>query len=75
MAHRLKPFVNSPEFQEAFKEYLEGRIEIARQNLEAASDEKRMYKIQGEIGVYRRLLSLREEINGETNGLANGRRS
>jgi len=75
VAYQLKPFVNTPGFEAAFKEFIEEKIEIARRTLENASDEKWMFKAQGEIAAYRRLLSLREEINGESNGVANGRRS
>lgn len=61
---RLKPFVNDPILWEAFNEWVDANLEVIRKGLEQDSDPHRLYKLQGEARLLRRLKNLREEING-----------
>jgi len=60
----LKPFVNDTHLYNDFKEELQERIALAQLGLEGASNEVDLYRYQGEIKALRRLLMLREKVNG-----------
>lgn len=61
---KLKPLVNEPFIWEAFKEHIEGLIETNHKTLEQASDLLSIGRAQGEAIVLRRLLRLRDHVNG-----------
>ena len=60
----LKPFVNDTHLYNDFKEELQERIALAQLGLEGASNEVDLYRYQGESKALRRLLMLREKVNG-----------
>ena len=60
----LKPFVNDTHLYNDFKEEIQERIALAQLGLEGASNEVNLYRYQGEIKALRRLLMLREKVNG-----------
>jgi hypothetical protein len=59
----LKLLVNTPDIHEAFLAYIKERIAVSQQTLESASDPKDLYRVQGEIKAYRRMLKIRDEVN------------
>jgi CRP-like cAMP-binding protein len=59
----LKRMVNTPDMMEAFNEFLNERLRQTQRGLEQAIDLPSVYRLQGQITVLRRMLSLREEIN------------
>jgi hypothetical protein len=59
----LKKWVNDPEFQVAFNAYLTAKLDLVHKGLEQASGDE-FKAFQGEARVLRKLLKLREEING-----------
>ena len=61
---KLRTYVNDPEFMEAFKALLEWDLAIVHRNLESREGNE-MYRLQGEALVLRKLLKLRERINGK----------
>lgn len=61
----IKQLVNSPDVYQDFLKYLEKKIAAHQVSLEAATEMKDVYRLQGQIYALRRLLSLREEINME----------
>lgn len=61
----IRPIVNDKENWDAFKEYVNVKIlSICYQQLKQESDEKRLFRLQGEIKALERILNLREEVNG-----------
>lgn len=61
---KLKPLVNDPMLWEAFKEFLDYKLSLVHTAMERDSEANNLFKYQGEASVYRRLLMLREEVNG-----------
>lgn len=61
---RLKPFINDPTFMESFKALLEFDLDIIHKNLESREGND-LYRLQGEAQALRKLLKLRERINGK----------
>lgn len=59
----LKQLVNSYDVYEAFKEYVQKKIDLHQRSLEVATDSVDIYRLQGQIIALRRLLSLRDEVN------------
>jgi hypothetical protein len=72
--NQLKPFVNNPAFQEAIAEYVKNKLDVIYRTLESVTTERELFKAQGQISVYKRLLTLKEEVNGEDNGVSKRRR-
>ena len=64
MSNSLKPLVNDKKLYDAFKDYIENQIEIKQRSLEQAHTLVDVHRLQGSIHAYRRLLRLREEVNG-----------
>ena len=64
MSNNLKPFVNDKKLYDAFKDYIESQINITQRSLEQAHTLVDVHRLQGTIHAYRRLLKLREEVNG-----------
>ena len=60
----LKQFVNTPDVYRPFLEFVEAKIKLLQSNLEVATEEVTIYRLQGQILSLRRLLSMREEVNG-----------
>jgi len=60
----LKQLVNNYELLNSFNEYLVERIRLNQISLENATKPEDMYRLQGHIAALRRLLHLRDEING-----------
>ena len=60
----LKPFVNDKHLYDDFKEELGERIRIAQSGLEHSTLVEDLYRYQGEVKALRRLLMLREKVNG-----------
>lgn len=65
---KLKLLVNDPVLWEAFKEYAEHRLFIVHRNMETDTSTDNLLRYQGEAKVYKRLLSLRDEVNGLEKG-------
>ena len=60
----LKPLVNNRDLYEDFKEYIESKIQITQRSLEQAHTLVDIHRLQGSIHAYRRLLKMREDVNG-----------
>ena len=60
----LKPLVNNKDLYEDFKEYIESKIQIAQRSLEQAHTLVDIHRLQGSIHAYRRLLKMKEDVNG-----------
>lgn len=63
----LKPFVNDPRFQTAFQDYLVVKLAQVHKELEQASDLLTVGKWQGQASLIKRLMKIREEVNGGAN--------
>ena len=61
----MKHLVNNYELYTQFQEYINNEIETTRKSLENHVDPNEMFRLQGEIRVWRRLQKLREKINGQ----------
>jgi hypothetical protein len=59
----LKGFVNSPGFNEAFIEMINGRISQVQRLLEQSMRVEEIYRAQGQITALRKLLTLKDDIN------------
>ena len=64
MSNSLKPLVNDKKLYDVFKDYIESQIKITQRSLEQAHTLVDVHRLQGTIHAYRRLLKLREEVNG-----------
>ena len=60
----LKALVNNYSLYTAFTDYLNERISVEQSKLETSSTMEDVFRHQGSIKALRRLLKLREEING-----------
>lgn len=63
MSEGLKRLVNTPDLMDAFRKYVEGKIVVTQRTLEQVTAIEEVYRHQGAINAYRKLLSLRDEIN------------
>lgn len=61
LAHKLAQLRQSPHF-DALKEYLKGRIEAARDQMEVLSTLETFWETQGEIAAYRSVLKDFEQL-------------
>lgn len=59
----LKEFVNTKRMHDAFMDYLDAKIQIKHNALALSSDEKEIFRLQGEIRCMRNMKSIRAEIN------------
>lgn len=64
MASKLKMFVNDPELWNSFVEEVQERIALQHKLLEQAHDIKDVYRGQGEVSALRKMLQLRDKVNG-----------
>ena len=62
IAHKLAQLRQSPHF-ESLKEYLKGRIEAARDQMEAAHSVEVFWETQGEIAAFRSILKDFEQLD------------
>ena len=62
LAHKLAQLRQSPHF-EALKEYLKGRIEAARDQMEVLSSLETFWETQGEIAALRSILKDFEQLD------------
>lgn len=60
----LKPFVNNEAIYSEFQEWVASELEKARNNLERTEKLEDIYRLQGEVRLYKRLSRLRDDING-----------
>ena len=60
----LKPLVNNVDLYKNFIDYIESQIKITQRSLEQAHTLVDVHRLQGTIHAYRRLLKLREDVNG-----------
>lgn len=63
---KLKGLVNSPVHFDPLVEYLNEKLETSRSTIERADKDILLYREQGKIEVLKKLLSLRDEVNGRT---------
>ena len=61
---RLKTFVNDKELWDTFINEIKSDINQYQKSLEQASDITSIHRLQGNILALRRLLHLREKVNG-----------
>jgi hypothetical protein len=59
----LKLLVNNPDIWKPLVSELEERIELVHKNLEQMSAVEELYRLQGEVRAYRKLLNLRDKVN------------
>lgn len=64
MASKLKMFVNDPELWNSFVEEVQERVALQHKLLEQAQDLKDVYRAQGEIASLKKMLMLRDKVNG-----------
>ena len=64
MSNSLKPLVNDKKLYDAFREHIENTIRITQRSLEQAHTLVDVHRLQGSMHALRRLLNLREEVNG-----------
>jgi hypothetical protein len=62
----LKPLVNDKKLYDSFLEEIDERIELARKELEQASELESVFRSQGQITALRKLKMLREKANGSS---------
>lgn len=61
----VKLFVNNNQIWTAFCDYVQEKyIDTAYKQLKQESDEKKIFRLQGEIRAYERMLKLRDAVNG-----------
>ena len=64
MKQQLRPLVNNHIVWTAFVSLREDSIISSTKSLEKATDHVQIYRAQGQIEAYRKLLRLRDEVNG-----------
>jgi hypothetical protein len=63
----LKPLVNDYALYHSFLEYVNKRLEVARDKAEQSRDINEIMRAQGAAHELRQFLKLREEVNGREN--------
>ena len=61
---RLKTFVNDKDVYDCFLDEIKNEICVYQKSLEQASDLISLHRLQGNIQALRRLLHLKEKVNG-----------
>lgn len=61
----LKHLVNNIDIYEAFLVYINTKISSLQKSLEQTTKLEEIYRIQGQITSFRRLLTLRDEVNSD----------
>lgn len=64
MNSSIKKLVNEKDVWDAFLEMLDSKIKIAQRKLEQETTMEGVYRSQGEIAILRKLVYLRDEVNG-----------
>lgn len=64
----MKKLVNDWDMYSQFITYINEKISIAQKALEVNTEIHDVYRLQGEIRALRKLLYIREEINGVRDG-------
>lgn len=64
MDSKLKMFVNDPALWTSFVKEVEERISLHHKYLEQAQDMKDVYRVQGEVAALKKMLMLRDKVNG-----------
>tara|TARA_R100000700_G_C3093817_1_gene93966 strand:+ start:443 stop:661 length:219 start_codon:yes stop_codon:yes gene_type:complete len=64
MSNNLKPLVNNKELYDSFKNEINTQILMYSRSLEQASTLVDVHRLQGSINALRRLLQLKEQVNG-----------
>jgi len=59
----LRQALNNPLVQDELKKWAEACIENTRKRLELTTEPFEIYRLQGQVNVYKRILGLREELN------------
>ena len=63
----VKSFVNNNKEWTAFQDYIEEYfLDVAHKQLKQEDDMMRIYRKQGEIAAYEKMLKLRDIVNGGT---------
>ena len=62
----LKGFVNHPLYWESFLKEIDNQMNVANNKLHNANTTEEIFRLQGEIKVYKRLKNLRHRVNNET---------
>jgi hypothetical protein len=57
----LKQFVLSQAYKD-FEDYLENQIELAHTSMEMSRNVEDIYRLQGQIYAFRRLINMREDL-------------
>lgn len=61
---KLKMFVNNPELWGSFTEEVNLYISFCHKQMEQTRDTSDLFRLQGEIRALRKMLSLRDKVNG-----------
>jgi hypothetical protein len=64
---KLRPLVNNPGSWDSLEEYVKEGMELASKFLENAVQIEDIYRLQGQLKVYRNLLALKDKVNAEQN--------
>ena len=64
---KLSPLVNNPGSWDSLEEYVKEGMELASKFLENAVQIEDIYRLQGQLKVYRNLLALKDKVNAEQN--------
>lgn len=62
---RLKPFVNDHNLYSAYSEFMQYELDRVRNTMEQSIDIDEIRKLQGEARMVRRLMKLRDYVNGD----------
>lgn len=61
---KLKMFVNNPELWESFTEEVNLYISSCHKQMEQMRDTSDLFRLQGEVKALRKMISLRDKVNG-----------
>ena len=62
---KIKLFVNNPEMWTAFTEVVTDIIKDEYNSMGRLDDQKDIYRSQGKVMAYKKLLQLRDKVNGD----------
>ena len=60
----MKKLVNDWDIYNQFLSYVNEKIDVVHKSLEVTTETHEVYRLQGEARALRKLLRLREEVNG-----------
>lgn len=61
---KLKMLVNNPELWESFTEEVNLYIVACHRQMEQMRDTDDLFRLQGEVRAFRKMISLRDKVNG-----------